>query len=49
MAKPKRGNNQKEISDEQAVQQTTQFDHEYANEPLTEAERQHNKKRKKNQ
>ncbi|MBM7645987.1 small acid-soluble spore protein O (minor) [Scopulibacillus daqui] len=40
-----------EVNDEQAVRKhlSRDFDHEFANEPLTEAERQNNKKRKKNQ
>ncbi|MFB1051308.1 small acid-soluble spore protein O [Paraliobacillus sp. JSM ZJ581] len=40
-----------DISDEQAIKGTlpNQFDHEFANEPLTENEKQHNKKTKKRQ
>ncbi|MCZ0702049.1 small acid-soluble spore protein O [Natronobacillus azotifigens] len=39
------------ISDEQAIRGTlpTEFDHEFANEPLTPNERHHNKKTKKRQ
>lgn len=39
------------VNDEQAVKKTQsrQFDHELANEPLTEAQRQNNKKTKKRQ
>lgn len=39
------------VSDEQAVRKnlSREFDHELANEPLTEAERQNNKKTKKRQ
>lgn len=49
MAKPRKTKDQYQVSDRQAVEQSTQFDHEFANEPLTESERQNNKKRKKNQ
>ncbi|MGM7701298.1 small acid-soluble spore protein O [Pseudalkalibacillus sp. Hm43] len=49
MAKPKRGKVNASFSDKQAVQQSSEFDHEFANEPLTANERQNNKKRKKNQ
>jgi small acid-soluble spore protein O (minor) len=40
-----------EVNDKQAVrkQLSKSFDHEFANEPLTEAERQNNKKTKKRQ
>ncbi|WP_174612852.1 small acid-soluble spore protein O [Virgibacillus ihumii] len=39
------------VSDEQAVRKnlTRQYDHEFANEPLTETERANNKKTKKRQ
>lgn len=39
------------MSDEQAVRKdlTKQYDHEFANEPLTENEKQNNKKTKKRQ
>ncbi len=39
------------FSDEQAIKETlpTEFDHEFANEPLTQNEKQHNKKTKKRQ
>lgn len=39
------------FSDEQAVRKklSKQYDHEFANEPLTEAEKQNNKKTKKRQ
>lgn len=50
------GNNRKSnvsgtISDKQAIRKNLprEFDHEFANEPLTEAERQNNKKTKKRQ
>ncbi|GAA0432474.1 hypothetical protein GCM10008983_06310 [Lentibacillus halophilus] len=47
----KRRKNDTGISDEQAVRKelSNEFDHEFANEPLTENERQHNKKTKKRQ
>ncbi|WP_408006131.1 small acid-soluble spore protein O [Pseudalkalibacillus sp. A8] len=45
MAKPKKNNKKQQgISDRQAVQQPSSFDHEFANEPLTENEKQNNKK-----
>lgn len=39
------------LSDEQAIRETmpTEFDHEFANEPLTAMEKKHNKKTKKRQ
>lgn len=39
------------VSDEQAIRGTmpTEFDHEFANEPLTPMEKQNNKKTKKRQ
>ncbi len=49
MAKPRKNNEQKVISNRQAVQQPSGFDHEFANEPLPENEKQNNKKWKKNQ
>ncbi|WLD95273.1 small acid-soluble spore protein O [Alkalihalobacillus sp. AL-G] len=49
MAKTKKSPQSSNLSDRQAVQQTSQFDHEFANDPLTETEKQNNKKRKKNQ
>ncbi|WP_117168896.1 small acid-soluble spore protein O [Paraliobacillus sediminis] len=41
----------KGVSDEQAIRGTmpTEFDHEFANEPLTPMEKQNNKKTKKRQ
>ncbi|SDQ93962.1 small acid-soluble spore protein O [Virgibacillus salinus] len=46
-----RRKNDSGVSDEQAVRKdlSKDFDHEFANEPLTEAERQNNKKTKKRQ
>ena len=40
-----------DVNDEQAVRNnlSREFDHELANEPLTEAEKHHNKKTKKRQ
>ncbi|MGP4108657.1 small acid-soluble spore protein O [Virgibacillus sp. L01] len=47
----KRRKNDSGVSDEQAVREnlSKDFDHEFANEPLTETERQNNKKTKKRQ
>ncbi|GIO23042.1 small acid-soluble spore protein O [Oceanobacillus sp. J11TS1] len=49
----KKGKNKRDavVNDKQAVREklSTEFDHEFANEPLTEAERQNNKKTKKRQ
>lgn len=53
MAKKKNKQNRQNtgVSDEQAIRGTlpTEFDHEFANEPLTPNERHHNKKTKKRQ
>ncbi|QKY68747.1 small acid-soluble spore protein O [Lentibacillus sp. CBA3610] len=44
-------NDKKKTNDEQAVRKnlTRQYDHEFANEPLTEMEKANNKKTKKRQ
>ncbi|UOQ49802.1 small acid-soluble spore protein O [Gracilibacillus caseinilyticus] len=51
MGKERRGKQGSTTSDEQAVRKDLpqQFDHEFANEPLTPAERANNKKTKKGQ
>ncbi|TCP28987.1 small acid-soluble spore protein O (minor) [Scopulibacillus darangshiensis] len=51
MSKSKKKQIDPGFNDEQAIRknQTREFDHEFANEPLTEAERQNNKKTKKRQ
>ncbi|WP_257350484.1 small acid-soluble spore protein O [Pseudalkalibacillus decolorationis] len=49
MATKKQNLEKNTVSDRQAVKQSNQFDHEFANEPLQEIEKQNNKKRKKNQ
>ncbi|WP_112181823.1 MULTISPECIES: small acid-soluble spore protein O [Paraliobacillus] len=47
----KKNNEKKGVSDEQAIRGTmpTEFDHEFANEPLTSNEKLNNKKTKKRQ
>ena len=51
MGKDKKHQTNNGVSDEQAVRKnlTREFDHEFANEPLTPAEKYNNKKTKKRQ
>nr|WP_168118910.1 small acid-soluble spore protein O [Paenibacillus sp. HB172176] len=51
MAAKSKSGLQSGVSDRQAIKgsQTREFDHEFANEPLTEAEKLNNKKTKKRQ